>query len=74
MLQAIKAKTTVKPGGFVEVHSSELPEGATVEVIVLLEESEETKKPPKKLTDFIGVMKGKGSFGSVADITEKAPD
>ncbi len=66
MIQTIKAKTTVKPGGLVEVHSDELPEGATVEVIVLVEAVEEPKKPSRKLTDFIGAAKG--SFSSVAEI------
>ncbi|MBE9061212.1 hypothetical protein [cf. Phormidesmis sp. LEGE 11477] len=67
MIQTIKAKATVQPGGLVEVHSDELPEGATVEVIVLVEAaSEEPKKPLKNLSDFIGAAKG--SFSSVAEI------
>ncbi len=41
MIQTIKAKATVQPGGSIEVHSNELPEGATVEVIVLVESVEE---------------------------------
>ncbi|MGB3300071.1 MAG: hypothetical protein WBA76_17550 [Phormidesmis sp.] len=64
MIQTVKAKAIVKPGGFIEVHSDELPEGATVEVIVLVEEPEEPKKPSKNLVDFIA----KGSFSSVAEI------
>ncbi len=90
MIQTVKARAIVKPGGFIEVHSDELPEGATVEVIVLVEEPEEPEKPlkelidfigaanpndseddePKGLSRFIGVMKGKGSFNSTADIDE----
>lgn len=66
MIQTVKAKAIVKPGGFIEVHSSELPEGATVEVIVLIEEPEEPKKPLKELIDFMGAAKG--SFSSVAEI------
>lgn len=66
MIQTVKARTTVKPGGFIEVHSDELPEGATVEVIVLVEEPEKLEKPRKKLTDFIGAAKG--SFANVAEI------
>ncbi len=66
MIQTVKAKATVKPGGFIEVHSDELPEGATVEVIVLVEEKTEATKKPRKLTDFIGAAKG--SFSSVAEI------
>ena len=68
MIQTVKAKATVKPGGLIEVYSNELPEGATVEVLVLVEESKEPEKPKRKLTDFIGANKGKGSFGSVAEI------
>lgn len=66
MIQSVRAKTTVKPGGFIEVHSDELPEGAAVEVIVLVEKAEELKKPSKELIDFIGAAKG--SFSSVAEI------
>lgn len=66
MIQTVKAKATVKPGGFIEVHSDELPEGATVEVIVLVEEPEEPKKSLKELIDFIGAAKG--SFSSVDEI------
>ena len=66
MIQTVKAKAIVKPGGFIEVHSDELPEGFTVEVIVLIEEPEEPKKPLKELIDFIGAAKG--SFSSVDEI------
>lgn len=67
MIQTVKAKATVQPGGLVEVHSDELPEGAVVEVIVLVEEkTEESIKPLENLTDFIGAAKG--SFSSVAEI------
>lgn len=37
MLTGIRQKAIVQPGGVVELQSSELPEGAIVEVIVLLE-------------------------------------
>ena len=94
MIQTIKAKATVQSGGLVAVHSDELPESATVEVIVLVESVEESKKPlrepidllrtakpdepdvqkpqqePKRLSRFVGVMKGKGSFSSAADVDE----
>ncbi len=70
MISSIRAKATVKPGGFVEVHSDELPEGATVEVIVLIEALGPEASKPKGLSRFISAMKGKGSFESVADIDE----
>lgn len=70
MISSVRAKTTVKPGGFVEVHSDELPEGATVEVIVLINPPSPEASKPKGLSRFIGAMKGKGSFDSVIDIDE----
>ena len=72
MIQTVKAKTIVKPGGFIELHSDELPEGASVEVIVLVEDAEGegtegTKKFPKRnLVDLIG--SAKGLFSSVEEI------
>ena len=64
MISVVKAIATVQPGGLVEVRSNELQEGSIVEVIVLVQSSEEPKK--KKFTDFIGAAKG--SFSSVAEI------
>jgi hypothetical protein len=56
MLSGLRQKVIVQPGGIVELRSLELPAGATVEVIVLLEpQPEESKKP---LTSFIGAAKG----------------
>jgi hypothetical protein len=37
METALRQKTVVKPGGLIEVRSSELPVGATAEVIIILE-------------------------------------
>jgi hypothetical protein len=39
MLDGLKQKVIVQPGGLIEVRSPDLPPGATVEVIVLLEQS-----------------------------------
>ena len=36
METALRQKTVVKPGGLIEIRSSELPVGATAEVIVLV--------------------------------------
>ena len=56
MLNELKQKAIVQPGGIIEIRSPELPIGATVEVIVLL------NSPPnnfdKSLTSFIGAAKG----------------
>lgn len=56
MLSGIKQKVIVKPGGVVEICSPELPPGATVEVIVLLESPPQQASKP--LTSFIGTAKG----------------
>ncbi len=37
MLNGLRQQAIVKPGGIVEIRSPELPAGATVQVIVLLE-------------------------------------
>ena len=37
METALRQKTVVKPGGVIEIRSTELPEGALAEVIVILE-------------------------------------
>ena len=62
MISTVRVKATVKPGGFIEVQSDELPEGATVEVIVLIETSRPKGSKPKRLSRSIGAMKGKRSF------------
>lgn len=41
MLNGIKQRARVGPGGTVEIRAPELPEGVTVEVIVLLEPVEQ---------------------------------
>ncbi len=41
MITGIRERTIVKDGGRVEISSSDLPEGAEVEVIVLVEEDEQ---------------------------------
>jgi hypothetical protein len=55
MLNGLRQKVVVQPGGVVEVRSPELPDGATVEVIVLLE-----TPPPllQGLSRFIGAASG----------------
>jgi len=41
MITGIRQKTIVKEGGMIEIYSPELPSGAAVEVIVLMEPEEE---------------------------------
>jgi hypothetical protein len=73
MISEVRTHATVQPGGLVEVRSNELPEGATVEVIVLveihnLEKPSSKEAKAKGLSRFLGATKGKGSFSGVADI------
>lgn len=75
MISEVRTTATVKPGGLIEFRSDELPEGATVDVIVRIEipnptEAEPEAAKPKGLVRFIGATKGKGSFSSVADVDE----
>lgn len=56
MFSGLRQKVVVQPGGVVELRSPELPAGATVEVIVLLELQPEKSKTP--LSNFIGAAKG----------------
>ena len=63
MVRAIKESVIIKPGGMVELRHPDLREGATVEVIVLLDQP--AAEPPP-LTSLIG--KGKGCFGSAEEV------
>jgi len=42
MISGIREKTVVKEGGKIEISSPDLPDGAQVEVIVLVEEEQDT--------------------------------
>ena len=61
MLQTIKERVTVKPGGVIELRHPELPEGTEAEVIIMVEQPG-TELP--LLASFIG--KGKGSFSNAS--------
>jgi antitoxin YefM len=52
MINAIKQKVIVEQGGKIEILSPELPEGAEVEVIVILE-SETAEKVPQDTTEYL---------------------
>ena len=62
MVPALRQKVVVQPGGVIEVRSSELPPGATAEVIVLIESSSD---PARSLLFMIGAAKG--CFATPAD-------
>ena len=64
MIQAIKEKVIVR-GGSIEIHRSDLPEGAEAEVIIMIQKADETAPP---LASYIG--KGKGCFSSAKEIDD----
>ena len=67
-MNAIKQQTIVKPGGVIELTSPELPEGAIVEVIVLIQDSNElAKETARSLTSLIGSASGSFATPEEAD-------
>ncbi|MGB3294135.1 MAG: hypothetical protein WBB01_14200 [Phormidesmis sp.] len=66
MISEVRTQATVQPGGIVAVRSDKLPEGATVEVVVLIDSNQVESKPKKKLVDFIGAAKG--SFANADEV------
>lgn len=65
MLNAFRQNAIVQPGGVIEICSLELPSGATVEVIILMEPTSD--KSEKSLTSFIGAAKGIFATPEAAD-------
>lgn len=63
MLKGLRQKAIVKPGGVVQICSPELPTGATVEIIVLISPTDQSKS---SLTSFIG--SAKGSFATPEEV------
>ena len=64
MLQAIRREAVVGPGGAINVHAPELPEGTLAEVILLVKEPP-TVQPPS-LASMVG--SGSGLFKSVEEV------
>lgn len=64
MLSGIRQKVTVQSGGVIQVQSSELPIGAEVEVIVLLDTPAGEGRP---LVSFIGAAQGSFANPTEAD-------
>ncbi len=58
MLNALRLRVLIKPGGVIELCAPELPEGVMADVIVIPEQ------PPSEraLASYIGI--GKGAFSS----------
>jgi hypothetical protein len=61
---AIQQETTVQPGGIIHIHSSELPEGARAQVIVLVDQQSRLAFPTMR--SLLGAAKG--SFKSAAEV------
>jgi hypothetical protein len=68
MISGVRTTTTVQPGGLIEIRSDELIEGATVEVIVLVNAPQSERPTPQGLSRFIGAAKG--NFSSTEEIDQ----
>src|SRR5688500_10038910 len=53
MIQTIRTRATVKPGGVIEVSDPSLPEGASAEVIVRIEDSPSQAKSSPSLPPIV---------------------
>lgn len=79
MLQAIRQQTTVKDGGIVELMPTDLPVGASVEVIVVVNENNptvEASDEDKRWADFyenvVGAWEGDQEISKIfADIDKE---
>lgn len=65
MLNGLKQTVIVQPGGLIEVRSPDLPPGATVEVIVLLESIPQDNQ--LGISRFIGAASGSFATPEQAD-------
>lgn len=64
MLNGLRKKVIVKPGGLIEIRSPDLPDGAVADVIVILESPAE--QPKGSFVSLIG--SAKGSFATPAEV------
>ena len=64
MLTLVKERTTAKRGGIIELHSSRVPAGATVQVSAIIE-FQPLAPPP--LASMIGKLKGLYTSSAQAD-------
>jgi len=69
ILSALRLETTVLPGHRLELTAPELPEGAKVEVIVVLPET----AAPRRLSMLEIVGPADGRFGSALEFLESLP-
>ena len=66
MINGLRQKVVVQPGGVIEIRSPELPVGSIADVIVMLDSP--TEEANRSLVSFIG--RGKGSFATPAEADE----
>jgi hypothetical protein len=66
MQGALRIKTTVLPGGKIEVTDPQLPSGATVDVIVLL--PEQRGSPSRSVVDVLAEAPGQLVFQSAEEV------
>jgi len=69
MQAALKRNTVVLSGGKIELDAPELPEGATVEVIVMLSEKDTPQTLPRRsVLEIIAALGGHRLFASAEDV------
>ncbi|MGD1896783.1 MAG: hypothetical protein ACFB16_07505 [Phormidesmis sp.] len=78
MLQAIRQQTIVKTGGIIELVSTDLPVGASVEVIVVVSDSQEAVEAvdeDEQWTDFyenvVGAWEGNQEISQIFEQIER---
>jgi hypothetical protein len=68
MVRAIRQRTIVGPAGRVVIDHSDLPQGSTAEVIVVVDEQTVADhQTPDRLSSYIGAMKGQFKTAADAD-------
>ena len=68
MLQAIREHATVQPGGLLELRHPELPVGAEVEIVIMVETAPHAPETPPSLASLIG--QGSGCFANAAEVDD----
>lgn len=59
----IRQRVTIQPGGSIEIHDPQLPDGAEAEVLITVEQPPVAERP---LASFLG--QGKGCFKDAAEV------
>ncbi len=66
MANAVHIKTTILPGGKIEISAPELPSGKQADVFVVIEGEEPTKK--RHALDIISEFRGHGVFKTPEEV------